>query len=226
MLGRDEGSKFLHRLCRHHFFCEVVPVRNSFVWKKLFFCLFVFSFFFFGGGGRGGVVSVFALPKEKQRLLFLANLLMMLLEVKSDLLVVLISLLFHTGVRKDSAGIAADETFGNFIKKDEALLSLSVLKRWQVQVLHHLCYGARLVGPVILWPVWQNRQHSTEHLLACQSTQLSQCLSVDMAPTPRTQQDGSLTPETNSNTVIVLTVPKSWPFLFLFFFITFFLFLF
>ena len=95
-------------------------------------------------------MSVFALPKEKQRLLFLANLLMMLLEVKSDLLVVLISLLFHTGVRKDSAGMAADETFGNFIKKDEALLSLSVLKRWQVQVLHHLCYGARLVGPVIL----------------------------------------------------------------------------
>ena len=29
MLSRDEGSKFLHRLCRHHFFCEVVPVRNS-----------------------------------------------------------------------------------------------------------------------------------------------------------------------------------------------------
>ena len=30
MLGWDEGSKFLHRLCRHHFFCEVVPlpVRN------------------------------------------------------------------------------------------------------------------------------------------------------------------------------------------------------
>ena len=27
MLSRDEGSKFLHRLCRHHF-CEVVPVRN------------------------------------------------------------------------------------------------------------------------------------------------------------------------------------------------------
>ena len=29
MLSRGEGSKFLHRLCRHHFFCEVVPVRNS-----------------------------------------------------------------------------------------------------------------------------------------------------------------------------------------------------
>ena len=29
MLSRDEGSKFLHRLCRHFFFCEVVPVRNS-----------------------------------------------------------------------------------------------------------------------------------------------------------------------------------------------------
>ena len=29
MLGRDEGSKFLHRLCWHRFFCEVVPVRNS-----------------------------------------------------------------------------------------------------------------------------------------------------------------------------------------------------
>ena len=29
MLGRDEGSKFPLRLCRHHFFCEVVPVRNS-----------------------------------------------------------------------------------------------------------------------------------------------------------------------------------------------------
>ena len=49
-------------------------------------------------------VYVFALPKEKQQLLFLANLLMMLLEVKSDLLVVLICLLFHTGVRKDSSG--------------------------------------------------------------------------------------------------------------------------
>ena len=49
---------------------------------------------------------VFALPKEKQRLLFLANLLMMLVEVKSDLLVILICLLFHTGVRKGSAGMA------------------------------------------------------------------------------------------------------------------------
>ena len=29
MLNRDEGSKFLHRLCRHRFFCEVVPVRKS-----------------------------------------------------------------------------------------------------------------------------------------------------------------------------------------------------
>ena len=28
MLSRGEGSKFLHRLCRHHF-CEIVPVRNS-----------------------------------------------------------------------------------------------------------------------------------------------------------------------------------------------------
>ena len=51
-------------------------------------------------------VSVFALTKEKQWLLFLVNLLMMLLEVKSDLLVVLICLLFRTGVRKNSAGMA------------------------------------------------------------------------------------------------------------------------
>ena len=30
MLSRDEGSKFLHRLCRHCFFCEVVsPVGNN-----------------------------------------------------------------------------------------------------------------------------------------------------------------------------------------------------
>ena len=29
MLGRDEGSKFLHRLWRHYFFFEVVPVRSS-----------------------------------------------------------------------------------------------------------------------------------------------------------------------------------------------------
>ena len=29
MLSRGEESKFLHRLCRHHFFFEVVPVRNS-----------------------------------------------------------------------------------------------------------------------------------------------------------------------------------------------------
>ena len=29
MLSRDEGSKFLYRLCRHYFFCEIVPVRNS-----------------------------------------------------------------------------------------------------------------------------------------------------------------------------------------------------
>ena len=29
MLSRDAGSKFLHRLFRHYFFCEVVPVRNS-----------------------------------------------------------------------------------------------------------------------------------------------------------------------------------------------------
>ena len=29
MLSRDEGSKFLHRLCRHYFYCEAVPVRNS-----------------------------------------------------------------------------------------------------------------------------------------------------------------------------------------------------
>ena len=51
-------------------------------------------------------MSVFALPKEKQRLLFVANLMMMLLEMKSDLLVVLICLLFRTGVRNDSAGMA------------------------------------------------------------------------------------------------------------------------
>ena len=51
-------------------------------------------------------MSVFALPKEKQRLVFLVNLLMMLPEVKSDLLVVLICLLFRTGVRKGSAGMA------------------------------------------------------------------------------------------------------------------------
>ena len=51
-------------------------------------------------------MSVFALPKEKQQLLFVANLMMMLLEVKSDLLVVLICLLFRTGVRNDSAGMA------------------------------------------------------------------------------------------------------------------------
>ena len=50
-------------------------------------------------------MSDFALPKEKQQLSFLPNL-MMLLEVKSDLLVVLICLSFHTGVRKDSAGMA------------------------------------------------------------------------------------------------------------------------
>ena len=29
MLGWDEGSKFLHQLCRHQFFCEAVPVKNS-----------------------------------------------------------------------------------------------------------------------------------------------------------------------------------------------------
>ena len=29
MLSRDEGSKFLHQLCRHHVFCDVVHVRNS-----------------------------------------------------------------------------------------------------------------------------------------------------------------------------------------------------
>ena len=29
MLSQEEGSKFLHQLCRHHFFCEVVPVRVS-----------------------------------------------------------------------------------------------------------------------------------------------------------------------------------------------------
>ena len=51
-------------------------------------------------------VFVFALPKEKQWLLFLVNLLMMLLDLKSDLLVVLICLLFRTCVRKDSAGKA------------------------------------------------------------------------------------------------------------------------
>ena len=56
MLSRDEGSKFLHRLCRHYFFYEVVPVEN---------------------GSDEEAVSVvvcfctFALPKEKQRLVFL-----------------------------------------------------------------------------------------------------------------------------------------------------------
>ena len=29
VLSWEEGSKFLHRLCRHHLFCEVVPVRVS-----------------------------------------------------------------------------------------------------------------------------------------------------------------------------------------------------
>ena len=29
MLSQGEGSKFLHQLCRHHFLCEVVTVRNS-----------------------------------------------------------------------------------------------------------------------------------------------------------------------------------------------------
>ena len=52
-------------------------------------------------------MSVLAPSKEKQRLLLLANHLIMLLEVKSDLLVVLICLfLFRTGVKKDSAGMA------------------------------------------------------------------------------------------------------------------------
>ena len=53
MLSRDEGSKFLHQLCRHFFFCEVVPVRNSSVEKAV------------------SVGVFFGLPKEKQRLLFL-----------------------------------------------------------------------------------------------------------------------------------------------------------
>ena len=29
MLSQGEGSKFLHQLCRHHVFCDVVHVRNS-----------------------------------------------------------------------------------------------------------------------------------------------------------------------------------------------------
>ena len=96
MLSRDEGSKFLHRLCRHYFFCEVVPVRNSSdeeaVSVGVCFCI----------AQREAAAVVSGEPPDD------------VAEVKSDLLVVLICLLFLTGV-------------SNFIEEDEALLSPSVL---------------------------------------------------------------------------------------------------
>ena len=125
MLGRDEGSKFLHRLCRHYFFCEIVPVRNS------------------SGEEAVSVGVCFCTAQGEAALLFLANLLMTLLEVKSDLLVVLICLLFRTGVRKDSAGMAgmrpaAISLYVCLVEMTGSGPSASLL-----------CYGARLAEPVL-----------------------------------------------------------------------------
>ena len=69
MLSRGEESKFLHRLCRHHFFFEVVPVRNSYDEEAV------------------SVYVCFCTAQGKAVAVFLANLLMMVQEVKSDLLV-------------------------------------------------------------------------------------------------------------------------------------------
>ena len=83
----SEGSKFFHRLCKHYF-CEIVPVRYSSdeeaVPVGVCFCT----------AQREAAAVVSGEPPDD------------VAEVKSDLLGVLISLLFPTGVRKDSAGMA------------------------------------------------------------------------------------------------------------------------
>ena len=87
MLSRDKGSKFLHRLCRHYFFCEVVPVRDSSdeeaVSVGVCFCAAL---------GEAAVAVSGELPDD-------------VAGGKSDLLEILICLFFQTGVRKGSAGM-------------------------------------------------------------------------------------------------------------------------
>ena len=72
-------------------------------------------------------MSVSALSKEKQWLLLLANLLMMLSEVKSDLLVVFDLPLVPHRCQEGFCWNGWDEAFDNFVQEDEAYPSPSVL---------------------------------------------------------------------------------------------------
>ena len=111
MLGRDEGQKFLHQLCRHHFFCEVVLVRNSSdeeaVSVGVCFCT----------TQREAVAVVSGKPPDD----------------------VAVGKVRSTGgldlpfvphmCQKGFCWNGWDETFGNFVEEDEVLLSPYVLQR-------------------------------------------------------------------------------------------------
>ena len=109
MLSRDEGSKLLHRFCRHYFFCQVVPFRNSCdeeaVSEGVCFCT----------DQREAVAVVSGEPPDD-----VAG-----GEVRSagglDL-----PLVPHR-CQKEFCWNGWDETFGNYVEEDEALLSPSVL---------------------------------------------------------------------------------------------------
>ena len=108
MLIRDEGSKFLHRLCRHYFYCEAVPVRNSCdeeaVSVGVYFCI---------AEREAAAVA----PGEPP---YVAG-----GEVRSTggLNLPLVPHKCQKGFRWNGW----DETCGNFVEEDEVLLSQSVL---------------------------------------------------------------------------------------------------
>ena len=121
MLSQEEGSKFLHQLCRHHFFCEAVPVRDSSdeeaVSVGVCFCT---------AQREAAAVVSGKLPDDVAGG-----------EVRSTGGLNLP--LLPQRCQKGFCWNGWDETCGNFVEEDEALLSPSVLLRWQVQVLQHLC---------------------------------------------------------------------------------------
>ena len=127
--GSRWGTEFPHQLCRHHFFCEAVPVRNS-------------------SDEEAVIVGVcFCTTQRETAAVVSVYLLMMLLEVKSDLLVVLIRLLFCTGIRKDSAGMAG--------MRPTAIL----YRRMRCFSLHLSCRDGRFrsFSIFVMEPGWQDR---------------------------------------------------------------------
>ena len=123
MLSRDQGLKFFQRLCR----LRLLPVRlllsETVVMKNLFLC---FGVWFCTARGEAAAVVSGKLPDDVAGG-----------EVRSTGGLNLP--LLPQRCQKGFCWNGWDETCGNFVEEDEALLSASVLLRWQVQVLQHLC---------------------------------------------------------------------------------------